>query len=129
PSGCDERQYCSSGSSLPIGCLMRSVWGTFPEYHTSADDLTFIHPEKLAGSLHVCSAMVDVLENDRRYRNLQPYGEPQLGRRSLYRSTGGTNIGIDVNTRLWTLNLSDGKHSLLDIAERSGLPFQCIRES
>ena len=89
PYGYDERQYCSPGFNLPVGCLMRSVWGSFPEYHTSADNLDFIQPLQLAGSLRVCAAIVDVLENNRRYRNLSPYCEPQLGRRNLYRSTGG----------------------------------------
>jgi aminopeptidase-like protein len=68
---------------------MRSVWGTFPEYHTSADNLNFIRPEQLAESLTVCTAIADVLENNRRYRNLNPFCEPQLGKRDLYRSTGG----------------------------------------
>ena len=126
PYGYDERQYCSPGFNLPVGCLMRSVWGTFPEYHTSADNLDFIQPAKLAGSLRVCTAMVDVLENNRRYRNLSPYCEPQLGKRNLYRSTGGEAIGVEMNARLWVLNLSDGEHSLLDIAERSGLQFSTI---
>jgi aminopeptidase-like protein len=129
PYGYDERQYCSPGFNLPVGCLMRSVWGTFPEYHTSADNLDFIQPAKLAGSLHVCAAIVDVLENNRRYRNLNPYGEPQLGRRNLYGSTGGEAIGVEINARLWVLNLSDGEHSLLDIAERSGLPFSAISDA
>ena len=93
PYGYDERQYCSPGFNLPIGCLMRSVWGTFPEYHTSADNLDFIRPSQLAGSLRVCAAILDVLEHNRRYRNQSPYGEPQLGRRNLYRSTGGDAIG------------------------------------
>jgi len=126
PYGYDERQYCSPGFNLPVGCLMRSVWGTFPEYHTSADNLDFIQPAKLAGSLRVCTALVDVLENNRRYRNLSPYCEPQLGKRNLYRSTGGEAIGVEMNARLWVLNLSDGEHSLLDIAERSGLQFSTI---
>jgi aminopeptidase-like protein len=126
PYGYDERQYCSPGFNLAVGCLMRSVWGTFPEYHTSADDLDFIRPSKLANSLQVCTAILDVLESDRRYRNLNPYCEPQLGRRNLYSSTGGSTIGADINARLWVLNLSDGDHSLLDIAERSGLPFSAI---
>ena len=73
PYGYDERQYCSPGFNLPVGCLMRSVWGTFPEYHTSADNLEFIKPRQLAESLRVCAAIVDVLENNRRYRNLSPY--------------------------------------------------------
>jgi aminopeptidase-like protein len=126
PYGYDERQYCSPGFNLAVGCLMRSVWGTFPEYHTSADNLDLIRPLRLAGSLRVCAAVAEVLENNRRYRNLNPYCEPQLGKRNLYRSTGGDGIGADINARLWVLNLSDGEHSLLDIAERSALPFRTI---
>ena len=126
PYGYDERQYCSPGFNLPVGCLMRSVWGSFPEYHTSADNLDFIHPLNLAGSLRVCAGIVDVLENDRRYCSRNPYCEPQLGRRGLYRSTGGDAVGTEISARLWVLNLSEGEHSLLDIAERSGLPFPTI---
>jgi aminopeptidase-like protein len=129
PYGYDERQYCSPGFDLPVGCLMRSVWGTFPEYHTSADNLSFIQPLQLAASLRVCTAIVDVLENNRRYCNQNPYCEPQLGRRDLYRSTGGDTIGAEITARLWVLNLSDGKHSLLDIADRSALPFQAILDA
>lgn len=126
PYGYDERQYCSPGFNLPMGCLMRSVWGTFPEYHTSADNLDFVDPQKLASSLRACISLVEVLENNRTYRNLNPYCEPQLGKRDLYRTTGGEPIGVEINARLWVLNLSDGENSLLDIAERSGLPFSTI---
>jgi aminopeptidase-like protein len=129
PYGYDERQYCSPGFNLPVGCLMRSVWGTFPEYHTSADNLDFIKPESLAGSLCLCAAVVDVLENNFRYCNQNPYCEPQLGKRNLYRSTGGESIGTEINARLWVLNFSDGEHFLLDIAERSGLPFSVISDA
>jgi aminopeptidase-like protein len=126
PYGYDERQYCSPGFNLPVGCLMRSVWGTFPEYHTSADNLEFIHPAQLAESLRVCVAILDVLENNRLYRNLNPYCEPQLGKRNLYRPGGGESLSAEVCARLWVLNLSDGEHSLLDIAERSHMPFSSI---
>jgi len=126
PYGYDERQYCSPGFDLPVGCLMRSVWGTFPEYHTSADNLDFLAPESLAESLHVCASIVDVLENNRHYLNLVPFGEPQLGRRGLYPSMGGTAPESELSARLWVLNLSDGNHSLLDIAERSDLPFGLV---
>ncbi|HLH34422.1 MAG TPA: DUF4910 domain-containing protein [Alloacidobacterium sp.] len=129
PCGYDERQYCSPGFNLPVGCLMRSVWGSFPEYHTSADNLDFVLPVQLARSLQVCANILDVIENNRRYWNRMPYCEPQLGRRNLYRSTGGDGIGTEVSARLWVLNLSDGEHSLLDIAERSGLPFAKIWEA
>jgi aminopeptidase-like protein len=130
PYGYDERQYCSPGFNLPIGCLMRSVWGSFPEYHTSADNLDFIQPLQLAESLRICVSIVDVIERNRRYRNLNPYCEPQLGRRDLYSSAGGGHtIGEEINARLWVLNLSDGEHSLLDIAERSGMPFSLISDA
>lgn len=129
PYGYDERQYCSPGFNLPVGCLSRSVWGTFPEYHTSADNLEFIQPTQLAESLRMCAAIIDVLENNRRYVNLSPYCEPQLGKRGLYRSTGGGVIGEELNARLWVLNLSDGQHSLLDIAERSHMPFSTIHDA
>lgn len=129
PYGYDERQYCSPGFNLPVGCLMRSVWGTFPEYHTSADNLDFIRPEQLAKSLLVCAGIVDALENNRKYRNLNPHCEPQLGRRNLYRTTGGDAIGEEINALLWVLNLSDGEHSLLDIAERSGVRFSTVCEA
>jgi aminopeptidase-like protein len=129
PYGYDERQYCSPGFNLPVGCLMRSVWGSFPEYHTSADNLDFIRPGPLAESLRVCAAVMDVLENNRRYCNLSPYCEPQLGKRNLYRSTGGEAVGDEISARLWVLNLSDGEHSTLDIAERSGLPLWAIMDA
>jgi aminopeptidase-like protein len=129
PYGYDERQYCSPGFNLAVGCLMRSVWGSFPEYHTSADNLNFIDPLSLAESLRVCTATFEILEKNRRYRNLSPFCEPQLGRRGLYRSTGGDSIANEINARLWVLNLSDGENSLLDIAERARLPFSVIFEA
>lgn len=129
PVGYDERQYCSPGFDLPVGCLMRSVWGTFPEYHTSADNLDFISPESLAESLQVCASIFDLLENNRSYQNLSPFCEPQLGRRGLYQSTGGTSPEAEISARLWVLNMSDGRHSLLDIAERSGLSFVLLSEA
>jgi len=129
PYGYDERQYCSPGFNLPVGCLMRSVWGTFPEYHTSADNLDFIQPAQLAESLRTCTSVVDILENNHSYRNLNPYCEPQLGKRGLYRSGDGEAISEDIIARLWVLNLSDGGNSLLDIAERSGLKFSTINDA
>ncbi len=129
PVGYDERQYCSPGFNLPVGCLMRSVWGTFPEYHTSADNLDFLSAESLAESLQVCASIFELLENNRSYQNLAPFCEPQLGRRGLYHSTGGTSPEAEIHARLWVLNMSDGHHSLLDIAERSGLPFAILNDA
>ena len=129
PYGYDERQYCSPGFNLPVGCLMRSVWEDYPEYHTSADNLDFIRPAQLARSLRVCVAIVDVLENNRSYCSENPCCEPQLGRRGLYGSTEGGASREQMMARLWVLNLSDGTHSLLDIAERSGMFFPVLSEA
>lgn len=129
PYGYDERQYCSPGFNLPVGCLMRSVWGKFPEYHTSADNLDFISPESLSESLSVCASIFDLLEKNRTFRNLAPFCEPQLGKRGLYPSTGGSSPEVEINARLWVLNLSDGTNSMLDICERSGLPFAVLSEA
>jgi len=129
PSGYDERQYCSPGFNLPVGCLMRSIWGSYAEYHTSADNLDFIQPLQLARSLRLCTAVLNVLESNYRFQNLNPFCEPQLGKRGLYRSEGGNAIETEIHARLWVLNFSDGKHSLLDIAERSGLPFSIVQDA
>ena len=129
PYGYDERQYCSPGFDLPVGCLMRSVWGTFPEYHTSADNLDFLSPDSLVESLSICASVFEVLEENQRYRNLAPFCEPQLGRRGLYHSTGGSSPALEIEARLWVLNLSDGTHSLLDIAEQSGIAFSSVKRA
>jgi aminopeptidase-like protein len=127
PYGYDERQYNSPGFRAPVGSVMRGRHGMFPEYHTSADDLGFVSAGRLAESLAVVRGIVDVLEANRRYDNLAPYGEPQLGKRGLYRATGGTSIP-DLNlAMLWVLQLSDGRCDLVAIAERARLPFATIR--
>jgi aminopeptidase-like protein len=129
PYGYDERQFCSPGFNLPMGCLMRSVWGQFPQYHTSADDLGFVKPQALAESYEICRQTLELLEGNRAFRNTNPFCEPALGRRGLYHPTGGDGIGEVNLARLWVLNLSDGTQSLLDIAERSGMRFQLIRDA
>jgi aminopeptidase-like protein len=127
PYGYDERQYCSPAFNLPVGLLQRSRFGTFPEYHTSADNLAFIAPEHLADSYRTVCAAIDIIESNRTLVNLAPKGEPQLGRRGLYAALGGDPKSAEKNlAMLWVLNLSDGDHSLLDIAERAGMPFAPI---
>jgi aminopeptidase-like protein len=129
PYGYDERQYCSPGFDLPVGRLSRTPFATYPEYHTSADDLDFVGPAQLADSLELCQQMVAVLEGNRTYRNLSPKGEPQLGRRGLYGQIGGRSDAEERQmAMLWVLNLSDGDHSLLDVAERAGLPFALVAD-
>ena len=128
PYGYDERQFCSPAFNLPFGRLSRSVHGEHPEYHTSADDLDFVTPDHLEQSLATIASALDVLEGNRRYCNLQPHCEPQLGRRGLYRVVGGAVDSRSVEMgMLWVLNLSDGTNDLLAIADRAGLPFASIR--
>jgi len=129
PYGYDERQYCSPGFNLPVGSLTRTPHGCFPEYHTSADDLDLVTPDALRGSLEVYRQIVDVLEGNRMFINTNPKCEPQLGKRGLYRAMGGhTDTADRQMAMLWLLNLGDGSHSLLDVAERSDLPFDLVRE-
>ncbi|HEY0464845.1 MAG TPA: DUF4910 domain-containing protein [Polyangiaceae bacterium] len=129
PYGYDERQYNSPGFRLPVGSLMRGRHGQFPEYHTSADNLDFVSGERMAESLSVLGDIVDVLESNVSYQNLAPFGEPQLGSRGLYRALGGTSIPDLQLAMFWVLNLSDGNHALLDIAERAQMDFKVVRRA
>jgi aminopeptidase-like protein len=121
PYGYDERQYCSPGFNLPVGCFSRTPYGRYPEYHTSADNLDFVLPRSLGDSFMKVISIMEVLEGNETYINLNPKCEPQLGRRGLYQSIGSNEMAM-----LWVLNLSDGSNSLLDIAERAGLKFEAV---
>ena len=130
PWGGDERQFCSPGFDLPLGTLTRTPHGEFDGYHTSADGLDLIRPESLGGAVEACLQVIDVLESNRRCTNLSPHGEPQLGRRGLYRTAGGAvATPDDERALLWVLNLSDGRSSLLDVARRSGLRYPVVRRA
>ena len=120
PYGGDERQFCAPGFDLPFGAFSRSPADAFPEYHSSDDDLSVVTPEALADSYRTLLSIIDVFERDTTYVNASPYGEPQLGRRGLYRSIGGGSSREAAY--LWLLSLSDGGASLVDVALRSGLP-------
>jgi aminopeptidase-like protein len=130
PWGYDERQFCSPGIDLPIGRLTRRPNGEFPEYHTSADDISFVTPDALGDAWLACLRILEAIERNRRFVNLSPKGEPQLGRRGLYRSTGGHQ---DIPDRqlalLWVLNQSDGDSSILDISRKAKLPFRLIADA
>jgi len=103
---------------------MRTPNGCFPEYHTSADNLDFVHFKCLGDSFSKCIQTLFILESNRRYLNLNPKCEPNLGKRGLYSS-----IGEDELSMLWVLNLSDGYNTLLDISERSGFEFSSIQNA
>ena len=130
PYGYDERQYCSPGFNLPVGCFSRSTYGSYPQYHTSADNLELVRPECLEQSLRLLLEGVSILERDRKLVNLNPKCEPQLGRRGLYSLIGGHNEGQKLQLALlWVLNQSDGLKTLLEIARASNLPFDLIHEA
>lgn len=127
PYGYDERQYCSPGFNLGVGSLTRTPYAGYPEYHTSGDNPDFVTPESLVDTLAVCQEAVAILDRNRAYVNLSPYGEPQLGKRGLYESLGGRSDAKDAQlAMLWVLNMSDGTHDLLAIADRARLPFSAV---
>jgi aminopeptidase-like protein len=121
PQGCDERQYCSPGFDLPVGSVMRTMYWHYPEYHTSLDNKNLMSFPSLVETIDACFAICRVLEAEGRYRCRVQFCEPQLGKRGLYPSFGGANEReARIRSQAWLLNFSDGQHSLLDIAERSG---------
>lgn len=128
PYGYDERQYCSPGFNLPVGCFMRSGPGGYPEYHTSGDNPDLVRPESLADSLHRLLEVIQILEDNAAYQNTKPHCEPMLGRRGLYSAIGGRSDTQTVQLALlWALNYSDGEHDLLAIADKANLPFSALR--
>jgi len=131
PYGYDERQFCSPAFDLPMGCFMRSVHGTFPQYHTSADNPGFVKPQALNQSYEVVASLLDLLDANWMYARTDGRGEPQLGRRGLYRAIAGQKEagGASQMDLLWLLNLADGKHNLLEMAERAGIPFGRLQKA
>ncbi|MDN5215477.1 DUF4910 domain-containing protein [Fulvivirgaceae bacterium BMA12] len=125
PSGSDERQYCSPGFNLPVGSLMRTMYGKYPEYHTSGDNKNFISFEAIEKSVEKYLEIIEVIEKNEKYINTMPYCEPQLGKRGLY-PTLGSQVGTQdiVNTMMWILNLSDGTNDLISVSERSKIPIR-----
>jgi aminopeptidase-like protein len=128
PYGYDERQFCSPGINLPIGRLTRTPNNEFPEYHTSADNLSFISKKKLYESYKTLTEIVEVIETNKKYINLSPKCEPQLGKRGIYNSVAG-NVKENELAMLWILNYSDGNHDLIDISNISGLKLNVICDS
>jgi aminopeptidase-like protein len=92
--------------------------------------MDLIRSESLAQSYVHCLKVFELLEGNRVYVNQSPRCEPQLGRRGLYRAVAGQQEDQSRELALlWVLNMSDGRHALLDIAERAELPFGQIRSA
>lgn len=130
PIGSDERQYCSQGINLPMVTLMRSLPSEFDEYHTSADNLDFMCKNSLTETYKVCLSYVKMIEKNNKYVNLFPKCEPQMGKRGIYRKTGGQKINSVAQTAMkWVLNYSDGQYDLFSIADKSHLSVDTLHKA
>ena len=152
PWGSDERQFCSPGFNLPVGSLMRSMYGKFPEYHTSADNLEFMNKNSLQESFEQYFLIISELEknftkakieskimkekvrleHEDYFLSTNPNCEPQLGKYDLYEKFGGQydKEKDDLKSAIfWILNFSDGSHSLKEIAARSNLDLEIIKKT
>ncbi len=130
PGGSDERQFASPAFRLPMSSLMKSSYWTYPEYHTSADNFDFVKPEQLENTFKKYIQVISILENNITYVGTNPKCEPNLGKRGLYNFIGAKkNQSPQINAMRWILYLSDGNHSLLDIALKSNLSFESIHKA
>lgn len=128
--GSDERQWCSPGFDLPVASVMRTMYGKYPEYHTSLDDKRCVSFDAMAESIEAYVDIVGVLESNAFWRSTSPYGEPQLSRRDLYGGVGSQKrMPLEDKAIFWALNLADGRHDMIAIAERAGLPFAAVRSA
>ena len=109
--GSDERQFCSPLIDLPVVSIMRSKYATYPEYHTSLDNLDFISPLGLSNAFKIYVKIIQVLENNYRYKP-KIFCEPQLGKRGLYNITSNESPDILVNL----LAYIDGNLDLIDLS-------------
>ena len=128
PTGSDERQFSSPGFNIPVGSLVRTLYGKFPEYHTSADNMDFMNSKSLQDSFAKYHSIIYVLENNMIYKNQNPKCEPNLGKRKLYDLIGANKeLPSNSNSIFWLLNQSDGNTSLLEIATKSNISFIDIK--
>ena len=121
--GSDERQYNAPGVDLPVCDFCRSKYGEYPEYHTSADDMSLISPKGLQGSLEVMQQVILALEYNRYYR-VTCLCEPQLGKRGLYPTESRKGIYEEVKKLTNLIAYADGTEDLIGISSRIGVPVE-----
>ena len=118
--GSDERQYCSPGVDLPVASMMRTKYNSYPEYHTSLDDLTLVTPSGLEGAFEVYTKTIALIEKNRTFKTVMPC-EPQLGKRGLYPTLSTRGAGYSVRSMTNILAYADGTRDLVDLAETVGI--------
>ncbi len=129
PYGYDERQLCSPGFDLPVGRLTRSSNGEYAQYHTSGDAPALMDHRAIAQSVQALATILARVDANERLRSLSPLGEPRLGKRGLFRSTGGSAPREFEHALLWLLNMADGTHGVEDIAAASGIARGLIADA
>ena len=119
----DERRYNAPGIDLPVCGVTRSKYGTYPEYHTSLDDLSVVSLEGLAGAYEVLKKCLTLIEKNRTYK-MNCLGEPQLGKRGLYPTIGTLTSAVAVEDMIDFISYADGKNDLVDISNKTRLPVK-----
>ena len=120
--GSDERQYNSPGVDLPVVSISRSKYGTYPEYHTSLDDLNLVTPRGLYGSYELLKHILELIEKNYYYQNTC-LGEPQLGRRGLYPTVSKKGSAAGARRIIDFLAYADGTNDLIDISRKIKIPI------
>ena len=121
PIGSDERQYGSPGFNLPVGVLMRTPYGEYPEYHTSLDNKDLMDFQKLSSFVMMSVNIVKAMELNKNYENQIRYCEPFLGKRDLYEDLSTKRTHSDtIKLRMRLLNYFDGTRELVDICDKYG---------
>ena len=123
--GSDERQYNAPGVDLPVCVICRSKYGEYPEYHTSADDLTLISPEGLNGAFEVYQKCILALEEDYYYK-VSCLCEPQLGKRGLYPTISQKGSYDEVEAMMALIAYADGTNDLIDISNIIKTPVDVL---
>lgn len=121
--GSDERQYNAPGIELPVVGFCRTKYGSFPEYHTSADNMDFITPSGLLGAYETMTQWIDCMEANEKYK-VTVLGEPQLGKRGLYPTISQKGKYDEVKTMIDLITYADGRNDLFDISNIIGVPPQ-----
>ena len=123
--GSDERQYNAPGVDLPVCAICRSKYGEYPQYHTSADDLSFISPEGLNGAFEVYRKCILALENNYYYK-VTCLCEPQLGKRGLYPTISQKGSYSEVTAMMACIAYADGTNDLIDISNIIKTPVDVL---